>query len=80
MSTPMMGISIEKVPVSPDYPIGFKHNRVTLPANIQVAWKPYMYYWPFRTEDYYKMKNFDLSINPTLVIHTCKHPDNYKIK
>lgn len=64
MQGPLMGMTIEKVPVSPEYPIGFKHTRVPIPANRQSIWKDEMYYLPFKTEDYYKMKNFDMSINP----------------
>lgn len=55
---PLMGIVIQKVPVSSEYPIGFKHTRAPLPANRQIVWKEAMYYFPFDAKDYYKMKNF----------------------
>lgn len=61
---PMIGMNIEKVPVDGNYPIGFKHTRISIPAARQVKWKDEMYYFPFLDEDYYKMKNFDLSLNP----------------
>ena len=64
MAGPLMGMSIEKVAPTAEYPIGYKHTRIVLPANRQTAWKDAMYYFPFKEEDYYKMKNFDLSINP----------------
>lgn len=55
---PLMGMDIEKVPVSATYPLGFKHTRVPLSADRQSNWKDAMYYLPFNTEDTYKMKNF----------------------
>ena len=64
MKGPLIGMNIEKVSVSPTYPIGFKHTRVALPANRQSNWKDEMYYIPFKSEDYFKMKNFDTSLNP----------------
>jgi len=64
MSQPMMGMDIQKVPVREEYPIGFKHTRVPIPANRQCAWKDEMYWFPFLAADYYKMKNFDCSLNP----------------
>lgn len=64
MGGPMMGMSVEKVAVSPTYPIGFKHTRMAIPANRQSAWKDAMYYFPFKDADYFKMKNFDMSLNP----------------
>jgi hypothetical protein len=57
-------MNIEKVPVSATYPLGFKHTRIALPANRQSNWKDEMYYIPFKSEDYFKMKNFDTSLNP----------------
>jgi starch-binding outer membrane protein, SusD/RagB family len=64
MSAGEVGMSIEKVPVSPTYPIGFKHTRVPLEVARQTVWKDEMYYFPFKDADYYKMKNFDMSLNP----------------
>ncbi|WP_025761218.1 RagB/SusD family nutrient uptake outer membrane protein [Dyadobacter tibetensis] len=58
MNGPLMGVDIEKVPVSEAYPTGFKYVRVPLAANRQSRWKDAMYYLPFNTEDTYKMKNF----------------------
>jgi len=55
---PLMGMDIEKVPVSATYPLGFKHTRVPLSSDRQSNWKDAMYYLPFNTEDTYKMKNF----------------------
>jgi len=55
---PIMGMTIEKVPVSTTYPLGFKHTRAPLSADRQSNWKEAMYYLPFNTEDTYKMKNF----------------------
>lgn len=56
--TGMMGMDIEKVAVSTDYPTGFKYTRVPLPANRQTTWKDAMYYFPFLSSDVFKMKNF----------------------
>ena len=64
MSQTLMAISAKKVPVSPAYPTGFQYTRVPLPDNRQPRWKDAMYYFPFDTDDYYKMKNFDTSLNP----------------
>jgi hypothetical protein len=55
---PVMGMDIEKVPVSAEYPTGYKYTRVELPANRQVHWKEAMYFWPHDMSDVYKMKNF----------------------
>jgi hypothetical protein len=55
---PLMGVTIEKVPVSATYPTGFKYDRYALSADRQSNWKDAMYYLPFNTEDTYKMKNF----------------------
>jgi tetratricopeptide (TPR) repeat protein len=58
-STPIMGVEIEKVPVSATYPSGFKYTRRPIPAVRQSAWtKDAMYYVPFTTVDNYKMKSF----------------------
>jgi hypothetical protein len=58
MSSTLIGMDIEKVTVSATYPIGFKHTRLPLPQDRQVAWKPQMYYLPFNNADNLKMKNF----------------------
>jgi hypothetical protein len=55
---PIMGVDIEKVPVSSTYPTGFKYTRVPLEALRQPRWNDAMYYLPFNTEDNFKMKNF----------------------
>ena len=58
MSGKVAGVDIEKVPVSTEYPTGYKYTRFELPPERQVAWKDAMYYWPFGKDDNYKMKNF----------------------
>lgn len=59
MSTPLAGVDIEKVPVSPQYPTGYKYTRNVLPPDRQVRWKSdAMYYFPFPTTEEYKMKTF----------------------
>lgn len=55
---PLMGVDIEKVPVSTTYPTGFKYTRYALSSDRQSNWKDAMYYLPFNTEDTYKMKSF----------------------
>lgn len=55
---PIMGVQIEKVAVSDEYPTGFKYTRYPLEALRQSAWKDAMYYLPFNTEDNFKMQNF----------------------
>jgi hypothetical protein len=58
-SNVLMGYDIEKVPVSAEYPTGFKYTRKALEAYRQTAWtSDAMYYLPFITEDNYKMKTF----------------------
>ena len=60
-SSTLVGMDIEKLPAgynATTYPIGFKHTRVALPADRQIAWKDDMYYLPFSTEDNFKMKKF----------------------
>lgn len=60
MSTPLTGVDIEKVPVSATYPTGYKYTRKVLPAERQVVWKSdAMYYFPFPTNEEYKMKTFE---------------------
>jgi hypothetical protein len=64
MSGPLYGVDIEKVAKSDTYPTGFKYIRQPLPDDRQSRWYDYMYYFPFDTNDYYKLKNFDTSLNP----------------
>jgi hypothetical protein len=58
MAGPLMGVDIEKVAVSDEYPTGYKYTRLPLPADRQSTWKDAMYYLPFNTEDNFKMQNF----------------------
>lgn len=58
MSGPLMGVDIEKVAKSAQYPTGFRYARYPLSSDRQSRWKDAMYYLPFNTEDNYKMKNF----------------------
>ena len=51
-------MNIEKVPVQPAFPKGYKYTRVPLASNRQTAWVNAMYYLPFMVDDIYKMKNF----------------------
>jgi len=55
---PLMGVTVEKVAVSPTYPTGYKYDRYPLSSDRQSNWKDAMYYLPFNTEDTYKMKKF----------------------
>jgi hypothetical protein len=59
---PNWGVDIEQVkataPFPPAYPTGFKYTRVLLPPERQTIWKDAMYYFPFPTDDMFKMKNF----------------------
>ncbi len=55
---PIMGMDIEKVPVSAEFPIGFKFTRLPLEALRQSSWKDAMYYLPFNQEDNFKMSQF----------------------
>jgi len=64
MAAPNMGVDIQKVPVSAEYPAGFKYTRKLVQADHQTAWKDAMYYFPFYPNDYFKMRAFDMSINP----------------
>lgn len=57
-STVLMGMVIEKVPVSATYPTGFKYTRAPLPADRQIAWREAMYYFPYSADQYYKMTKF----------------------
>jgi hypothetical protein len=58
MSTSMIGMDIEKVPVSETYPTGYKYTRLPLPDNRQVKWKDAMYYLPFNSSEKNKMTLF----------------------
>jgi hypothetical protein len=58
MGGKVRGIDIEKVPVSAEYPTGYKYTRFELPPERQTVWKDAMYYWPFDRADNWKMKNF----------------------
>ncbi len=58
-NAPLIAMDIEKVPVSEEYPTGFKYTRVPMPANRQSQWKDAMYTFPFLPEDEYKMKLFE---------------------
>jgi hypothetical protein len=58
MSGKVMGVDIEKVPVSETFPTGYKYTRIPLPSERQTVWKPEMLYWPFDKEDMWRMKNF----------------------
>ena len=55
---PIMGVQIEKVAKTSQYPTGFKYTRYELEALRQSSWKDAMYYLPFNPEDNFKMKNF----------------------
>jgi len=56
--TTLYGMIIEKVPVSTTYPTGFKYSRAPIPSDRQISWREAMYYFPFSSGDYDKMKNF----------------------
>lgn len=58
MAGPLMGMDILKTTVSTTYPRGYIHTRLPLPAERQSHWKDAMYYFPFGTNDNYKIKNF----------------------
>ncbi len=58
MSQTLMGMYIEKVPVSDEYPAGRRYERRAIPSNRQSTWKESMYYLPFPTDEANKMKNF----------------------
>lgn len=57
-SSTLYGIVVEKVPVTSDYPTGYKYTRTPLVATRQIAWQEGMYYLPFADKDYKLMKNF----------------------
>lgn len=58
MTQTLMGMYVEKVPVSEEYPIGRRFERRAIPSNRQSTWKDAMYYLPFPVEETNKMKNF----------------------
>jgi|JFJP01.1.fsa_nt_gi hypothetical protein len=55
---PLIGVQIEKVAKSDEYPTGYKYTRYQLEALRQSSWKDAMYYLPFNTEDNFKMNKF----------------------
>lgn len=64
-SNVLYGIDVEKVPVSGDYPTGYKYTRVPLGPTQQFGnWNDQRYYWPFTLTMYYQFKNFQTSWNP----------------
>lgn len=58
MTQTLMGMYVEAVPVSGEYPLGRKFERRAIPSNRQGSWKDAMYYFPFPTDECNKMKNF----------------------
>lgn len=58
MSATQMGMYIEKVPVSDQYPKGRMYTRRAIPASRQSTWKTPMYFIPFPASEANKMKNF----------------------
>ena len=58
MTQTLMGIYIEKVDVSNEYPRGRRYVRQPIPNNRQANWKNAMYYLPFPAAEANKMKNF----------------------
>ena len=58
MKSQLIGMDIEKVTVTPEYPTGFRFTRLPLPQDRQVVWKPQMYYLPFNNADNLKMTKF----------------------
>jgi hypothetical protein len=58
MTQTMMAVYIEKVPVSAEYPTGFKYTRTPQTPDRQAVWKDAMYYFPMLAADSYKTKNF----------------------
>jgi hypothetical protein len=61
MNEPSRRMDIEKVPVSDEYPTGYRYNANELmPPNRQVRWKSdAMYYFPFPIAEENKMKVFE---------------------
>lgn len=60
---PIMGVQIEKVGTSDEFPTGYKYTRYQLESLRQSSWKEPMYYLPFNPEDNFKMKNFVPNVN-----------------
>ena len=58
-SSTLIGMDIEKVTMSAQYPTGFKYTRMPLGADRQPSWKPAMYYLPFNIVDNFKMRKFE---------------------
>ena len=59
-SNPIIGIIPEKVPVSAEYPTGFRYERKPLEdADRQGVWFDAKYYMPFFSTEYYKMRSYD---------------------
>lgn len=58
MSRTLMGMRVEIVPVSEEYPVGRKYIRKPIPENRQSKWKDEMYYFFFPSSEANKMKNF----------------------
>lgn len=60
MSTPLIGMDIEKVAVTPEFPTGYRYTRKPLDANRQGVWKSdAQYFFPFPIAEENKMKNFE---------------------
>ena len=58
-SSILYGVVAEKLTApTPAYPTGFIYTRYPLVSTRQVAWKEFMYYFPFDVTEMYKMKNF----------------------
>lgn len=55
---PLIGVEIEKVANTGTYKQMFITRRVTLSADRQIKWNEKMYYFPFNTEDNFKMRKF----------------------
>jgi hypothetical protein len=49
----------QQVTTSPVYPTGYKYERFQLPPERQSSWIDPMYFLPFKSTEYYLMKNFD---------------------
>lgn len=58
MRGPIMGIYIESINVSPEYPVGRKYVRTPIPDNRQCTWKDAMYYFFLEKDEANKFKNF----------------------
>ena len=58
MRGPIMGMYIESIDVSPEYPVGRKYSRIPIPDNRQCSWKDAMYYFFLQKDEANKFKNF----------------------